>query len=134
MLAEPAQRVSDTLAVSWWLRAEGLAVLIVAVTIYAQLESGWLLFAVLFLVPDIGMAGYLHSPVVGAWTYNLLHNYLGPALMIGIGYLVGTPLLPALGLIWVAHIGFDRMLGYGLKLPTGFHDTHLGSVRGRRYG
>ena len=30
--------------------------------------------------------------------------------------------------IWTAHIAMDRALGYGLKLPTGFTDTHLGRI------
>jgi hypothetical protein len=30
-----------------------------------------------------------------------------------------------------AHIGVDRALGFGLKLPTGVRDTHLGRI-GRR--
>jgi hypothetical protein len=33
-----------------------------------------------------------------------------------------------LGLIWLAHVGADRLLGYGLKYPTGFRDTHLQRV------
>ena len=35
-------------------------------------------------------------------------------------------------LIWAAHIGFDRALGYGLKYPTSFGETHLGRI-GRRH-
>jgi hypothetical protein len=31
----------------------------------------------------------------------------------------------AIGMICAAHIFFDRMLGYGLKYPTRFKDTHL---------
>jgi len=31
-------------------------------------------------------------------------------------------------LIWLAHIGIDRALGYGLKYPTFFRDTHLQHV------
>ncbi|MCS4316879.1 hypothetical protein M2407_001178 [Serratia sp. BIGb0234] len=31
-------------------------------------------------------------------------------------------------LIWGAHIGFDRALGYGLKYASGFADTHLGGL------
>jgi hypothetical protein len=33
-----------------------------------------------------------------------------------------------LGLIWFAHIGVVRAIGYGLKYPTGFKDTHLQRV------
>jgi len=34
-----------------------------------------------------------------------------------------------MALIWAAHIGFDRFLGYGLKYPVAFRVTHLGSIR-----
>jgi hypothetical protein len=30
-----------------------------------------------------------------------------------------------LALIWIGHIELDRMLGFGLKYPTRFKDTHL---------
>ena len=33
-----------------------------------------------------------------------------------------------LGLIWLAHIGMDRAIGYGLKYPTNHKDTHLQRV------
>jgi hypothetical protein len=45
-----------------------------------------------------------------------------------VGFFVGVPAAAAGGLIWIAHIGFDRALGYGLKYPTGFGDTHLGRI------
>ena len=28
----------------------------------------------------------------------------------------------------LAHTGMDRAVGYGLKYPTGFSDTHLGRI------
>ena len=48
----------------------------------------------------------------------------GAALGI-IGMLVGAPLAVAVALAWFAHIGMDRLAGYGLKYPTDFKDTHL---------
>jgi hypothetical protein len=111
-----------------WLRAEGLAVVLLAVALYAAHGSGWFLFLVLFLAPDLSMLGYLAGPRTGALVYNLAHTYAAPVLLAGAGLVVGLPLLPALALIWAAHIGLDRALGYGLKLPTGFRDTHLGRI------
>jgi hypothetical protein len=35
----------------------------------------------------------------------------------------------AVALIWFAHISMDRTVGYGLKYPTSFKDTHLERVR-----
>ena len=46
------------------------------------------------------------------------------------GVLAGRPIYISLGLIWFAHIGFDRMMGFGLKYPTRFGDTHLGRIGG----
>lgn len=114
-----------------WLRLEGAAVFTVALALYATYGAGWLLFAVLFFTPDLAMLGYLAGPRRGAVVYNLGHTYTAPALLAVAGVLSGTGLLLSLALIWAGHIGFDRMLGYGLKLPTGFQDTHLGPI-GRR--
>lgn len=100
----------------------------VALVLYTIFGDGWLLFAVLFLVPDLAMLGYLAGPRIGALAYNLAHTYAAPALVAGAGWLLAEPLLPTLALVWAAHIGFDRMLGYGLKLPTDFRDTHLGRI------
>lgn len=111
------------------LRLEGLAVLIVSLLLYARLGQGWLLFALLFLVPDVSMVGYLKSPRLGAWTYNTAHSYVGPVGLVVAGVLTGHPLLITFALIWTAHIGFDRAMGYGLKLGS-FKETHLGRIGG----
>ena len=90
------------------------------------MKFSWPAFALLFLAPDLAMLAYLAGPRAGAIAYNLVHTYaLALALMLA-GFLVGVPAAAAGGLIWIAHIGFDRALGYGLKYPTGFGDTHLG--------
>jgi hypothetical protein len=111
-----------------WLRAEGLAVFAVALAFYVGLGGGWLLGVLLFFAPDLSFAGYLAGPRIGAVAYNLAHTYVSPAVLAGLGWVLTAPLLPILALLWAAHIGFDRMLGYGLKLPTSFHDTHLGRI------
>ncbi|WP_304177987.1 DUF4260 domain-containing protein [Phenylobacterium aquaticum] len=108
------------------LRLEGGVVLAVAAAAYSQAGSGWMLFALLFLVPDVSMLGYLAGRRIGAVGYNLGHSYLGPAALGAYGLWSATPLAVSVALIWVAHIGFDRMLGYGLKYATGFKHTHLG--------
>ena len=113
------------------LRAEGAVFLLLAGTLYASLGYGWLLFAVLLLVPDLSMLGYLAGPRVGAAAYNLAHTYAAPALVGGLAWANGYTPGVAAAAIWGAHIGLDRMLGYGLKLPTSFKDTHLGTI-GRR--
>lgn len=114
-----------------WLRLEGAAVFAVTLVLYAAHGAGWLLFAVLFFTPDFAILGYLAGPRRGAFVYNSGHTYTAPALLAVAGVLTGIGLLLSLALVWAAHIGFDRMLGYGLKLPAGFQATHLGPS-GRR--
>ena len=107
------------------LRAEGAAVLAASAAGYVTTGAGWWLFAVLFLAPDLFMLGYLAGPRVGAAVYNAGHTYAVTLAVVGLGLWTGAPLVAAVGLIWTAHIGFDRMLGYGLKQARGFKATHL---------
>lgn len=111
------------------LRLEGLAAFALCAWLFARGGHSWMLFAALFLAPDLAFAGYLAGPRAGAAAYNLLHTYAGPILAAIVAVATGRP--PVLALIWGAHVGFDRMLGYGLKYPTAFGDTHLGRI-GRR--
>ena len=110
------------------LRLEGLAVLAAAVAAYAFIGGSWLMFALLLLAPDLAMIGYRFGNVVGAAAYNAVHTYLGPAALGAAGLALGAPTMQAAALIWIAHIGLDRALGYGLKYATGFGDTHLGRI------
>jgi hypothetical protein len=105
------------------LHLEGAAVLVASVFAYRWNGGGWLQFVLLFLVPDISMIGYLRSVRLGAMTYNAIHTYVGPFLLAGFSVLL------LLALIWFAHIGLDRMLGFGLKYPTRFKYTHLNQDR-----
>jgi hypothetical protein len=125
MAARPAQRL---VAMGRLLRLENLALLAAAGLLYAHLGfSGWT-FAALFLLPDVAIAGWLFSPRVGALAYNAAHSLVGPAILASLGTLPGHPHAFKLALIWVAHIAFDRALGYGLKYGSSFKDTHLGRV------
>jgi hypothetical protein len=119
---------------SVFLRCEGAVALAIALLLYRQAGSGWLLFAALLFVPDLGMLGYLAGPHLGAVTYNVFHTYALAVPLAAYGYLGDHRIALAIGVIWVAHIGMDRMLGYGLKLTSGFNDTHLGRLRGGREG
>lgn len=107
------------------LHLEGLAVLVASLVLYLDQGFGWLLLLVLFLAPDLSMLGYLGGPRLGSLTYDLVHTYVGPLTLGTIGLLGGYETALQVALIWAAHIGLDRLLGYGLKYPTGFKDTHL---------
>jgi hypothetical protein len=110
------------------LRTEGGAVFAAALAVYVDGDFGWLPLLVLFLAPDLTFVGYAAGPRVGAAVYNAAHTYVGPlALVIG-GIIGDSDLASQLGLIWAAHIGIDRLLGYGLKYPTRFKDTHFQRV------
>lgn len=111
--------------VSWLLRAEGAAILGLALYLYADAGAGWWLFALLILAPDLSMAGYLRGPRLGAIFYNAAHTYIAPAVAWFALDLAGSPLALPVALVWAAHIGLDRLLGYGLKFPDSFRRTHL---------
>ncbi|KAA6462850.1 DUF4260 family protein [Acidobacteria bacterium AB60] len=107
------------------LRFEALGVLVATILLYQTTHGSWLLFAVLFLAPDLFMLGYLANVRAGAALYNFAHTLLTPCTLLAVGFVVSDRVLQHISLIWIAHIEFDRVLGYGLKYPTFFKDTHL---------
>jgi hypothetical protein len=107
------------------LQLEAAGVLAATVMAYAWNGGGWLMFVLLFLVPDISMLGYLGGRRLGAGIYNLAHTYALPAALAAYGLYQSQPLVLDIALIWIAHIGFDRLLGFGLKYQTAFRHTHL---------
>jgi hypothetical protein len=111
------------------LRAEGLTLLAAALVVYFDaLDQPYWLVPLLLFVPDLFMVGYAQSTRVGAALYNAAHSYPAPAALGLTALLTGQPLGEAIALIWLAHIGMDRALGYGLKYDTDFKDTHLGWI------
>lgn len=110
------------------LHIEGLTVLLLSVYFYFHLQFSWVVFAILLLSPDLSALGYLKNVKVGSVLYNLFHTYTIPvAVMVG-GLLLDNSLAVMISLIWIAHIGMDRLCGFGLKYPTTFQDTHLNRV------
>lgn len=110
------------------LRLEGLALFAGMTLLYGVWDGSWWIYALLFLAPDISFAGYLAGQKFGALLYNAAHSYLAPMAMMTSGFATGSPLVLSIAMIWLAHIGFDRMLGYGLKYAEGFGFTHLGRI------
>ena len=117
-------------AVRLVLRLEGLCVLIAALAAYSKTGFGWGAFALYFLIPDLSLLGYFKGPKAGAACYNLAHSYIGAIACLAIGALTPAPAMLCAGIIWCAHIGFDRALGFGLKYADGFRFTHLGRIGG----
>ena len=124
----PARTGGATGGVRVVLRLEGLCLLLISVLAYAKFGAGWGTFAWFFFAPDLSFLGYLAGARVGAVAYNLAHSLMGALLMLGLGIFLQQPLAVTAGLIWLAHIGFDRALGYGLKYAAGFTFTHLGLI------
>ena len=110
-----------------WLRLEGLGLLVICTVLFAQSQASWWLFAGLFLLPDLSFAAYLLNRRAGTIAYNLTHTEVGP-ILLGLFALTGFPDALPIALIWGAHIGWDRMLGYGLKYDSDFDHTHLGLI------
>ncbi|MFH5775899.1 DUF4260 domain-containing protein [Paracoccus sp. NGMCC 1.201697] len=115
-----------------WQRAEGAGIALGGVLAAGFASPGWPWWAwlVAFLAPDLSIAGYLAGNRIGAVVYNAAHLYALPFLLMMLGVAAGSTALISAGGLWLAHIGADRALGYGLKLPSGFRDTHLGRIQG----
>lgn len=107
------------------LRAEGAIVFGASLLLYGEMRANWLLFVVLVLAPDLSMLGYFMGVRFGTAIYNLIHALVVPLLLIALSIFYKQLWLVPYGLIWTAHIGVDRLLGFGLKYPTRFHDTHI---------
>jgi hypothetical protein len=110
------------------LRFEGAALLLVAVGVFARAGTSWSLFAALFLAPDLSLLFYFLNPRMGAAAYNATHSTLAPLALAAAGVAFAQPLALSVAAIWLAHVGFDRALGYGLKYADGFAHTHLGWI------
>ncbi len=115
------------------LRLEGLTLFAGMVLLYGLWGGSWWIFLALFLAPDLSFLAYLANPGFGAAVYNAAHSYMGPMTLMTTGFLTGEPLMLSIAMIWLAHIGIDRALGYGLKYSAGFGFTHLGPI-GRGLG
>ena len=110
------------------LQLEGLAVFVLSVYFYYQLHFSWGIFLVLLLASDISALGYIKNVKVGSLLYNLFHTYSIPLILMICGLLLHSDRIIMICLIWIAHIGMDRMFGLELKYPTKFQDTHLNRI------
>jgi len=110
------------------LHMEGLAVLLFSLYFYSYLQFSWVWFFFLLLAPDVSMIGYLFNNRTGAILYNFVHTYSLAIFVIICGMLFSSQIILAIGIILSSHIGMDRMIGYGLKYPTNFKDTHLNRI------
>ncbi len=115
----------------WWLRLDGLVLLVGSLALFATTQEPWWLVPLVIFLPDLFMVGYAGGTRLGAFVYNFGHTYLAPAIVAGVGLRSHSEIITALGLLWFAHVGMDRVAGYGLKYDDAFGHTHLGFL-GRR--
>ena len=109
------------------LKLEEIGLLLIVCLIYFEFyEGGWILFASLFFAPDLAFLAIIVNKKAATIAYNLAHHKGLISLLMIIGYLLSNELLILIGLIFMAHSCFDRMLGYGLKYFDSFDHTHLG--------
>ena len=120
--------------VQTFLRLEGLAAAALSAVFYARTGASWWLFAALWLAPDLSLLGYLAGPKMGARIYNAIHSYVTPATLAVTALVLQSPAPLPYALIWMNHIGVDRLLGYGLKYPEGSGWTHMGRLAGKLGG
>ncbi|TGD32841.1 DUF4260 family protein [Brevibacterium sp. S22] len=115
-----------------WQRAENALIATAIALAVAAWSSSWWILLLAFLAFDLSTLGYLVNQRVGAFCYNLVHNYTAPAVLIA-GWAalqfgdVNADWMVMLAACWGFHVAVDRALGFGLKLGP-FTHTHLGNI------
>jgi len=109
----------------FWLRLEGIAALAAGIALFQQIGGNFLWLIPLLVLPDISMVGFLRGPALGAFTYNLIHNFAVALLALGAGVALNIPALAVTGAILVAHTGMDRALGFGIRYSDDPKRSHL---------
>ncbi len=120
--------------VNWLLRAEGLAIFAFALMAYNFLGYDWGFFILAFFAPDLALFAYFHGRTTGAIFYNLTHSYIIPLMLFAYGFMVSSSDADRIATVWIAHVGFDRALGFGLKYARGFRYTHFGKLGRKNEG
>ncbi|WP_084040261.1 DUF4260 domain-containing protein [Demequina sp. NBRC 110053] len=115
-----------------WQRVENAAVAIAVIVATVALDHAWWWLLVLFLAFDLSALGYLAGPRIGAFVYNLVHSYWGPALLGAAALAIEARWAGLVALAWAFHVAVDRAIGYGLKEPDDFRHTHLGWIGSAR--
>lgn len=114
--------------VKYILKLESLCSLLICLFFYHYLNQNWLLYIILFFIPDISIFMYIFNKKIGAIVYNIFHTYLWSFILITAGIIEKNNLIISFGIIYASHISFDRMLGYGLKYTDSFKNTHLSKL------
>jgi hypothetical protein len=123
-------RVSEFIRPVTLLHAEAFCLLCASCIAYQHIyPHHWGMFAYLFLVPDFSLFLFMRGPnTTASVIYNVVHSYVLPVGLGALALLHPNMHVGMVCLIWIGHISFDRMLGYGLKYPHHFKATHLQRV------
>jgi hypothetical protein len=113
------------------LRVEGALLAAGAFIAYTTTHEPWWLIPLTILLPDLSAIGFVGGNRLGAHLYNAAHTTPVSAILVALGWWQHAPLAIALGLIWIAHIGIDRTLAYGLKYTDNPQHTHLSAAKTR---
>jgi hypothetical protein len=107
-------------------RIEALVLMLASMYMYNDLGHSWLLFALLFFIPDLSLLSYIKGPKIGAVVYNTMHGFTWPLLLGVYSYICADTNVQPLVLIWLSHCAFDRAIGWGLKYEDSFCHTDMG--------
>jgi hypothetical protein len=117
------------------IRIENLLIAAFAAFIYYQLEprlylnfQRFYLIILIWLSFDLSIAGYLINRKIGAYFYNIIHNYILAVSLLFASFIFMDSDFVVVGLILITHIGIDRFLGFGLKYPSDFKNTHIQKI------
>ena len=116
----------------WWLRLEAAGLLGLSAVAFSYTNESLWIVALAFLAPDLSAIVYAYGSRWGSWSYNLAHASPAPLALLALGWWTHDRLMLALALVWFMHLGFDRLLGYGLKYEDDFQHTHLGQLGAHR--
>ena len=110
------------------LKLEYVSLFLIGILAFVETGISWWWFAAMFFLPDLSMLGYMAGSKAGAFLYNLFHHFAVGILCFIVGKYLNNDDLTVAGIILFSHSAFDRILGYGLKYPNSFHNTHLGTI------
>jgi len=108
----------------------GLLAAALGIGVVLTQHASWWQLVVFAIAPDLtliagagsGLArGQLHPRAVPL--YNAVHRFWAPAVLAAVSLALVYPAWLAGGLAWIAHIAFDRSLGFGLRTRQGFQRT-----------
>lgn len=110
------------------IKLEDLGFFLLSLYFYSQTGHSWWLYALLILLPDIGMVGYAVNKNLGAIIYNIFHHRGLAVLLLLFGWVSISEYVALAGIILLSHASLDRVFGYGLKYPDDFKHTHMQEV------